>query len=82
MGAPVVLAEAEGAAGAYTARLVSDDHGLGCAILFERWTRQEPTFRLSLEAVDTLLDALDDEGQSAFQRLAQLVVHGGRTLAS
>lgn len=80
IGEATELARPEAGSGAYTARLASEDTGAGCAILIERWYRRAWHIRMTLEAMDTLLDALDDDGEVAIQRLAHLIVRGaGRT---
>lgn len=76
LGEATELARPEAGSGAYTARLASEDNGPGYAILIECCCRRDWHIRMTLEAMDTLLDALDDGGQVAIQRLAHLIVQG------
>jgi len=60
----------------FSARLISDDDGSGCFVELERWTRSEWSIQLSVEAADNLLDALEDGGAVAMQRLGGIVAQG------
>ena len=77
LGSGVELARPEVGTGGCTARLIATADS-ECEVLVERWIRQDWQVRLPLEAVDTLLDALDDGGECAIQSLASLVADGAR----
>ncbi|MCW2855440.1 MAG: hypothetical protein JWR52_1055 [Marmoricola sp.] len=74
VGERVALARSEDGVGAFTACLAATESGTACDVLIESWIRHERQVSLPVGALDMILDAFDDGGSAAVQRLAGLVV--------